>query len=654
MANMQNTDKKFMCDHQEIIPFLRDNLSALKEFYPQIYACIEEEIPSFEISSFGPNNKSLNISNNKNTITISSSQREMAISKITKPENNEPVYFLSGIGAGDELQIVFNYSQLPIPELPNYKLPIYVIDPDPLMLITAMCLHDMRDLFESQRVLFFIGNNAIDELSEYYNLRQAYLPTHFIFHWYREDHPVTQNATLIINEAINKSSANTYKLKIKNNNYYNKISADEWRSIFHSQKRPLRIMGGTSRFTSFLQYCIRDLLSGFKNNGHETLLYIEESDITRTTRHDMLATIDEFKPDLIIYIDYFRSEFTYLPTNVPFINWIQDLLPKIINPGSRELHPLDLTYVFAPEWVERLRNIPAYSDHEIDVLHLGINSETYYPIKSISKTFDVLYVSHLVHFNQTLRPIVDQSISLELNNEETTLIESGIVSYAQLIHAYTLIKEAFDGILLDELWNHKAITCTQKTLISKVLEKIGIPETDAIVKYFCNAERITKDIYFAIKTRPLIALKDQGINIRIYGKNWEHVKELTDCARGPIENGAPLNLEMNQARICLNNSPGNSLHMRALEIFGSGCFMLSREINPDSSDIKKFFKKNEEIHFFKTEKDIGEIVKYWLSNNEKRNRISTAAREKALGLFNYDIIAKEIIKTTTLRCGQIT
>ena len=258
--------------------------------------------------------------NNKSELTISDSQRQSEVSKISNPEVNDPVYFVSGIGVGDELIKIFGITQFPIPELINFKLPIYVLEPDPRMLISSMQLHDMRELFESRRVIFFIGNNATNILREYFDTRQAFFPSHYIFNWYPEEHTVSQKATQIINEAINKNGAITYTSKIKNNNYYNKITAGEWHTIFTSRNRPLRIMGGTSRFTSFLQYCIRDLLAGFHDNGHETLLYIEESDISRTTRHDMLATIDEFKPDIIIYIDYFRGEFPFLPTNIPFVN----------------------------------------------------------------------------------------------------------------------------------------------------------------------------------------------------------------------------------------------------------------------------------------------------------------------------------------------
>ena len=138
--------------------FLQLNLAAFKQYYPEIYSSIKEDIQPFSISHSSKDNSILNIFNNKSELTISDSQRQSEVSKISNSEVNDPVYFVSGIGVGDELIKIFGITQFPIPELINFKLPIYVLEPDPRMLISSMQLHDMRELFESRRVIFFIGN----------------------------------------------------------------------------------------------------------------------------------------------------------------------------------------------------------------------------------------------------------------------------------------------------------------------------------------------------------------------------------------------------------------------------------------------------------------------------------------------------------------
>lgn len=624
---------------------LQANLSALKEYYPHIYSVLESDLSTCVITFSGPENKTLNITGNQKEITVSAHQRETAISNIVNPGNSKPIYLSIGLGVGDELQKLYDITQRPIPELPNCKLPIYIVEPEPLMLIAAMHSHDMCTLLESQRVQWFIGEDAPEKIADYFEAsRQAIHPTHFITHWYPQDHPIAQASIKAANEATNKSSAAQYQLKIKTNNHYKKITSDEWKDIFTSKNRPLRIMGGTSRFTTFLQYCMRDLLAGFESLGHKTLLHIEESDISRITPHDVLASIDEFKPDVIIYIDHFRDEYPFLPKNIPFVNWIQDLLPNIINPKSRTFLPFDFTYVFAPRWMKLLSDLPAYTGHNIDVLHLGINPEIYHPIQDTEKTFDVLYVSHLVPIEQTLRLIINTNNVFEINPDEKELLDSRIISYDQLLIIYRLIAEELDELLIDELWNY-AHTATREPFILRILKKAKIPTEKSIVEHFIKSKRFLNDIVFAIKTRPLTALINQGFDVRIYGHNWNLHSDFSEYSYGPIENGTPLNLLMNQARICLNNSQGVSLHMRALEILGSGSFMISREIASDNSDLREFLTEDEDVFFFKNEADIVHKVEYWLEHETKREQSSSLTHTKALSIFDYKNVAKTIQKS---------
>ena len=63
-------------------------------------------------------------------------------------------------------------------------------------------------------------------------------------------------------------------------------------------------------------------------------MLIEEAD------HELLNTLChaqacvDFKPDLILLIDHYRAEFPGLPTQIPAVMWIQDLLPNIFNPTA--------------------------------------------------------------------------------------------------------------------------------------------------------------------------------------------------------------------------------------------------------------------------------------------------------------------------------
>ncbi|MBL1275508.1 MAG: glycosyltransferase family 1 protein [Ectothiorhodospiraceae bacterium] len=624
--------------------FLQGNLSLLEKNYPKVYSCLTQDSLSCKIERSTLDNNSLNITTNQKSINISSQRRDEALSSVSKPSIVQPTYLLIGLGVGDELFKLFEFTTPPFSELPNFKLPIYVVEPDPLMLIAAMWLHDFTEIILSSRVLFFIGEKSSTELLKFFKThRTAIYPTHTINYWYSTDDPIVQENIKNIGEIRNTTSVVTYKLRIKTRKYYDNISQKEWHELFKNKNRPLRIMGWTSRFTTFLQYCTRDLLAGFTELGHDVKFYCEDTDISRINQYDILTTIDEFKPDLIIVIDHFRDEFPYLPINIPYVNWIQDMLENITNPKFKITNPLDFTYVFASKWLEDLKIIPAYSEHIVDVLNLGINKNTYYPIKPDKKTFDVLYVSHLLDISLTLRPFITRSLPFHKNLEEINILKNKFISEDELILMYKNIAEEFDSLVIDDLWKYKSDPTTLEYFIVNTLKKNHISDNEIVRQHFMQSPRVSYDIYFAIKTRPLISMIKQGVDIRIYGKNWNKVQELSPYSRGPIKNGKDLNSAMNQAKICLNNSPGTSLHMRALEILGSGSFMLSRDINPDDSDIKHFFKKNEEIYFFSNEDDITSIVNYWLENETERNIKSLSAHKKSLEIFEYKIIAEKII-----------
>ena len=90
------------------------------------------------------------------------------------------------------------------------------------------------------------------------------------------------------------------------------------------------MLGLTGRFTTFLQYSMRDWGAAFEDRGHEFKMVLEDSD------HDLLPAsripeaFAEFKPDLVLCIDHFRPKYRRdVPDDVPYVGWIQDALPHL-------------------------------------------------------------------------------------------------------------------------------------------------------------------------------------------------------------------------------------------------------------------------------------------------------------------------------------
>jgi len=100
---------------------------------------------------------------------------------------------------------------------------------------------------------------------------------------------------------------------------------------------------------------------------------------------------------------------------------------------------------------------------------------------------------------------------------------------------------------------------------------------------------------------------------------------------------------MNRSKICLNASPGMTLHMRALEIMASRSFMLSRDMLYDSSRIDDYFGNNDVI-LYKDETDFINKVVYYLNAENERNAIAARAYKTLSEKFSYSAISDQILK----------
>src|SRR5206468_3677435 len=111
--------------------------------------------------------------------------------------------------------------------------------------------------------------------------------------------------------------------------------------------RPLRVMGITSRYTTYLQHSMRDWLAGFRALGHDTRLVIEQADHEVLTNLVYAETCADYRPDLVVMIDHCRGEMTGLTDAVPCVMWIQDHLPHIFSPAAGKAQgPLDYVLGF--------------------------------------------------------------------------------------------------------------------------------------------------------------------------------------------------------------------------------------------------------------------------------------------------------------------
>jgi len=134
------------------------------------------------------------------------------------------------------------------------------------------------------------------------------------------------------------------------------------------------------------------------------------------------------------------------------------------------------------------------------------------------------------------------------------------------------------------------------------------------------------------------------INIHLYGKNWDRYPAFKKFARGIADNGEYINRIMNNARICLNVSPGVTLHMRALEIMASGSFILSRKNEYDCSPLSSYFS-DEQAVLYDDEDDFLYKTKFYIENENERNKVAQKALSQLQKIFSYKAISTTILSS---------
>src|SRR5690606_34297670 len=202
-----------------------------------------------------------------------------------------------------------------LPALPGHRSPLYLLAHDMERLWVVLHLQQWQKLLGDSRALLFVGPDAVAQV------RQAMIERLEI-PWPKYCLTVEpqlwapgMNLDALIADASGHASRRLRAASALD------LAPQPPRQLL-PEDRPLRVLGLTSRYTTFLQHSMRDWLSAFQRLGHETRLLIEEAD------HEILNNIiyaeacRDFRPDLIVIIDHYRAELEGLPADVPCVMWV--------------------------------------------------------------------------------------------------------------------------------------------------------------------------------------------------------------------------------------------------------------------------------------------------------------------------------------------
>ena len=140
-------------------------------------------------------------------------------------------------------------------------------------------------------------------------------------------------------------------------------------------------------------------------------------------------------------------------------------------------------------------------------------------------------------------------------------------------------------------------------------------------------------------------LKDNGINIKLFGFGWNDNDEFKGIYGGPLD-GKDMVKVINQTKInlCFSKNDLGDEQMKA-KIFELGSCK-SFTLCEYARDYIDYFKEDEEIVFFRNKEELLEKVKYFLGNEDKRQVLIDKSHQRVNKEYSLENELKEFfIKT---------
>jgi len=456
--------------------------------------------------------------------------------------------------------------QLPCatPQAPGHRSPLFFLMRGVDRLWLMLHVMDWAPLLADPRVRLFVGENCFSEFRA--SLLAAACPLPMLSvqvdpSIWPTDLTISQLAESVISEKNLRWPVLMQELQDHGNRYTPQYIARRFAS-----GEPLKVMGITSRFTTFLQHSMRDWLTAFARLGHRTELLMESADYERTTAMFIAEACARFEPDLILMIDHYRGEIEGVPPNVPMVMWAQDLLGTLYKPQAGAAQgPSDYTIGFAYEKLRLVHQMGYPADRFLPAV-IGMDPRRFAPVASDDSALApyMCDVSLVTHASAPAERIVQKEIDTNALPEAKRLIRTlfdmlrAVYENGEAIVAPPAVRRLVDRALVDCRIN------PNPTLIEQLMSVFYGPVNNALFRH-----------------QTLHWLVELEIEPRLYGRGWENHPAFKQFARGVAQNQGELSLIYQASKINLHLSPMGCIHQRVMEGLASGGFFLLRRSDCD-------------------------------------------------------------------------
>jgi hypothetical protein len=473
----------------------------------------------------------------------------------------------------------------------GYWARITVVQADVLEFLDGLALADLRGVIAQERVEFLVGPESGARLAERLAERRGT----------QIAGPALRLATVrtvaeprierVLAEAVEGQGAEARELRERVREIYGGRDRGWWRGRYAEGTKgqrdrgtegesaecrvpsaecsgPLRVLVPTCRYSTFVRHSAADLARSFEKLGWEARVMMEPDDHSHLSPVGYLRVLDEFRPDLVVLINYTRANLgEVMPAEVPFVCWVQDAMPHLFrqDAGRRQtehdflvghLHSEFFTQLGYPR--ERTLSMPvvasAHKFHDGPVLEE----------QRKRLECELAYVSHHSETPEALHERLVREVSRERATRQMFERLHGVVRErlrdTMSPNLHEDLRSAAAAVAREELGQREG---PPEWLITMVMNQYCLRLADRVIRH----ETLTWAAEVAER---------RGWRLKIFGRGWEKHPRFGKFAAGELEHGDELRASYRCAGAHLHASINWMLHQRVMECALSGGLPLCR------------------------------------------------------------------------------
>lgn len=452
----------------------------------------------------------------------------------------------------------------------SHRPRLTIVQPDLDEFFDGLSLIDLSGLLGGVHIRAFTGPDAAQRLREDLRARLDYDISGPVVSLMSVRTRLSPGPADIVNQVGREQMTLTEQLHARVSRHYAGLSPESWARRYEEalsgSGEPLRVLVPTARNSTFVKHASADLVEAFRRLGMRAQLLIEPDEATRMAAPCYLRRFADFRPDLVVLINYPRSMMAdAIPHGVPFICWIQDAMPHLFRPERGAAHgPLDFLAGHLFEELFARHGYPRENALECPL----IASEAKFHAAPVPEPDRARYACEIAYVSHQSETPPDQHQRLRAGFAANPRIVAALDRLAPRIEAAVLRPPSPLATLL-----------ARDLAVAALREDTGAePEpdlVDQIIRTYIQpyADRLIRHETLAWAAD---AAERRGWRLRLYGRGWDRHPRLAAHAAGELPHGEVLRMSYQAAAVHLHMTSHSLVHQRLMECILSGGFPLCR------------------------------------------------------------------------------